>query len=364
MSIPNRPAAWYNIHMTVVFETEFGAVNGRRARLFTLSSECISVSVTDFGAAITNITVPDRNGEKVNAVLCCPSAEGYASGTSCIGACVGRFAGRIAGARFTLEGREYRLPQNDGENHLHGVFPKRFFDAEPVENGVKMRLLSPAGEDGFPGELRICVTYRLEGAALTVEYRAETDSITPLNITNHSYFNLNGSGTVKDHIIRVNADSFLELGPGMIPTGRILPVKGTALDLTDNKRIGCVLCSNELDMTGGVDHSFPLENGGELKEAASLFSPDSGIGMRVFTTQPALHVYTGNFVHLDASGLFLRHGGVCFETQSFPNSPNEPSFPSAVLRKGETFRETTVFLFETESGFPHPALDSNASKDI
>ena len=334
--------------MTNVEEKAFGICNGRTARLFTLSSPGISVSVTDLGAAITNITVLGANGGPVNAVLGYPSAEGYAAGTSCIGATVGRYAGRIANARFALDGREYRLPKNDGENHLHGVFSKRFFEAEPVEDGVSMRLLSPAGEEGFPGELRLRVTYRIEGPALTVIYEAETDSATPLNLTNHSYFNLAGYGTVNDHILRVAAKSVLELGNGMIPTGRILPVKGTALDFTDPVRIGDILNSPELAETGGVDHSFPLGNSGALAEAAALFSPASGILMRVFTTQPAVHIYTGNFVDRDAAGVFVKHGGICFETQRFPNSPNEPSFPSTLLRPGETFRETTRFVFDTK----------------
>ncbi|MBQ1893248.1 MAG: galactose mutarotase [Clostridia bacterium] len=334
--------------MINIFETEFGCAFGRKARRFTLSSPDISVSVTDLGAAITGVTVPDRYGSPVNAVLGCPSAEGYAAGSSCLGATVGRYAGRISNARFTLDGREYRLVENDGPNHLHGVFPKRFFETEPIENGVRMSLMSPAGEDGFPGELALGVSYRLNGGVLSIEYEAETDSATVLNITNHSYFALDGTGSVKDHLIRVRSDRVLELGEGMIPTGRLVPVRGTALDLTEPKRIGDALASPELALTGGLDHSFPLGGGGELTLAASLYSPLSGIGLRVSTTQPSVHVYTGNFVDRDAAGVFGKYGGVCFETQHFPNSPNEPSFPATVLRKGERFRELTVLEFGTE----------------
>ncbi len=332
--------------MTNIFETEFGEAFGRKARRFTLSSPGISVSVTDLGAAITGVTVPDRYGSPVSAVLGYPSAEGYAAGSSCIGATVGRYAGRLSNARFTLDGREYRLAENGGPNHLHGVFPKRFFEAELIENGVSMSLLSPAGEDGFPGELALRVDYRLTDGVFSVEYEAETDSATVLNITNHSYFALDGTGSVKDHLISVLSDRVLELGEGMIPTGRLVPVRGTALDLTSPKRIGCVLCSGELENAGGLDHSFPLGGGGELKLAAGLYSPVSGIRLRVFTTQPSVHVYTGNFVDRDAAGVFGKYGGVCFETQHFPNSPNEPSFPSAVLRKGERFFQKTAYIFD------------------
>lgn len=355
-SIARGPARWYNNGMESISEKSFGSAYGRSARLFTLESGEISVSVTDLGAAVTDIIVKDREGRPRNVVLGYGSAAGYAAGSSCVGALVGRYAGRIGGARFSLSGGEYRLIKNDGENHLHGGFSKRFFDAEAGEGLVRMSLVSPDGDEGFPGELRLSAAYSVVGNRLRIEYEAETDRETVLNITNHSYFNLDGQGDVLGHLLLVNADSFAELGAGLIPTGRLPGVRGTALDLTSPRMLGEVVHDPQLGAASGLDHSFALENRGELVSAAAVYSPLSGIGLICRTTQPSVHIYSGNFIHLDSAGAgrdgeaFLRYGGVCLETQHFPDSPNKPRFPSTRLAPGERFREVTEYEFVTVRG--------------
>ena len=331
--------------MTDVFEKSFGAVSGREAKLFVLDSGALSVGMLDYGCTLAFVRIPARDGETVNAVLGYPDAEGYSLGTSCIGATVGRFAGRIGGARFTLDGKEYLLERNDGENHLHGGFHKRFYDAVRIENGVRFTLVSPDMDEGFPGELAFTVSVTLEGSVLRFEYEAASSRDTVINITNHSYFNLEGGGDVRGHILRVNAESFAELGPGMIPTGRLLPVSGTALDFTSPRAIGDISSCEELSLPGGLDHSFALENGGALAECARLYSEKTGVGLVCRTTQPCVHIYTGNFVQLDGAAAFPKNGGVCLETQHFPDSPNRPEFPAAHLRAGERFREVTEYEF-------------------
>ncbi|MBR6108813.1 MAG: galactose mutarotase [Clostridia bacterium] len=328
--------------MTNIFEKPFGIAGGRAARLFMLESEDLSVGLTDLGCTLVFVRVKAAG---VNAVLGYPDAGGYARGTSCVGASVGRYAGRIGNARFTLNGREYALERNDGENHLHGGFHKRFYDAEPIENGVRFSLTSPDMDEGFPGELRLTAEVTLNGSALRFVYGAESSADTYINITNHSYFNLDGGGDVKAHALRVNAEKYAELGPGMIPTGRLLPVSGTPLDFTEMRRIGDISAVDELSACGGLDHSFALENGGSLALCAEAFSPKTGVRLICRTTQPCVHVYTGNFINLDAAGSFPKNGGFCLETQHFPDSPNKPEFPPALLRAGERFRETTEYEF-------------------
>ena len=333
----------------------FGRALGRRARRYILTAEKLTVGVTDFGAAITDIIVPGRDGKPVNAVLGYDDASGYEKGTSSLGATVGRYAGRIGGARFTLEGREYLLEKNDGENHLHGSFGKRFFKAERIENGVRFTLLSPDTDEGFPGELRLFVTYEAEGGTLRVTYEAETDRDTVLNITNHSYFNLSGEGNCADHVLTVFADGTAEVGNGLIPTGRLLPVHGTPLDFTAPRRLKETIEDAELSATRGLDHSFIVRGEpGTLRSAARLTSPKTGVSLLCRTTQPTVHVYTAGFLDMDAAQRLRggakaeKNGGVCLETQHLPDSPNRPEFPSVLLKAGERFREVTEYVFGTE----------------
>lgn len=332
--------------MLNIFEQNFGNANGRQARLFVLDSGKMRVGVTDFGCTLAFIKVRGADGLMHDCALSYPDASGYARGASFLGATVGRYAGRIAGASFSLAGKQFLLEKNDGENHLHGGFSKRFWEAEVLENGVRFSLLSPDMDEGFPGELRAFVLVGLEGGTLRLSYEAVSGRDTVLNLTNHTYFNLNGGGDIKDHRLRLHSRRFAELDPGMIPTGRLVSVRGTPLDFTRVRRIGEISRCAELAAEGGVDHSFFIEACGEGPVlCAELYSPASGIGLAVRTTQPSVHVYTGNFLQNDPALRFPQNGGICFETQRFPDSPNKPAFPTAVLRAGERYFELTEFEF-------------------
>ena len=339
---------------TVIEKSSFDSAFGSEAFLYTLRSDKAAVSFCDFGCTLTDFTVLDKRGVPVNIVRSYADAACYAAGSSFLGATVGRYAGRIGGASFSLDGKEFLLDKNDGANHLHGGFAKRFWNVERVGEALRFSLVSPDMDEGFPGELCVSVTAELSGKRLRLTYEAFCDSTTVLNLTNHSYFNLSGSGDALGHILRVNSEYYAELGPGMIPTGRLLSVLGTPFDLTSARRLGDVVSDASLSPAGGLDHSFALDNNGELRDAAELFCRESGLGLICRTTQPTVHIYTGNFLHLDSVGVdkngepLQRYGGVCFETQHFPDSPNKKEFPSAVLRPGDRFLEVTEYDVETE----------------
>lgn len=340
--------------MSIVDKTPFGFVNGRQATLYTLRSDEACVSICDLGCTLTGFTVSDRRGRPTDIVRSYADAADYEEGSSSLGATVGRYAGRIGGARFSLGDKEFLLEKNDGENHLHGGFGKRFWSVEQIDDKLRFTLLSPDMDEGFPGELSVSVTAELSGRRLRLTYEAVCDAPTVLNLTNHAYFNLAGSGDSLGLYLRVRSDRYAELGSGMIPTGRLLPVAGTTLDFTSEKRIGDVVYDGSLAKTCGLDHSFALENNGELREAAELFCPETGLRLICRTTQPTVHIYTANFLHLDSVGVdkngerLSRYGAVCLETQHFPDSPNRPEFPSTALRPGERFREVTEYEAETE----------------
>lgn len=334
--------------MTNIFEKSFGKVSGREARLFVLDSGSLRVGLTDFGCTTAFIITGDRSGNEVNAVLGYGDARGYALGSSYVGAVVGRYAGRIGRARFTLNGRLYELERNDGENHLHGGFSKRFWDAEQVESGIRFTLVSPDMDEGFPGELRVSVTAEVIGGTLRFTYEAETESDTHINLTNHSYFNLNGGGSVNDHLLCVNANRFAQADPALIPTGEFRSVHGTPLDFTRERPLSAAIRSPFLRASRGLDHSFitdrPCGPYG-LADAARVSSPASGITLTCRTTQPSVHIYTAGFVNKDAYGRFPVNGAVCLETQHLPDSPNKPEFPGTLLKKGDVFREITEYSF-------------------
>ncbi|MCR5809337.1 MAG: galactose mutarotase [Clostridiales bacterium] len=330
----------------------FGMSGGAQAKLYTLSSEGMSVCFTDLGCSLTSLLVPDRFGCMRDVALGYGSAAGYMAGSSFVGATVGRYAGRIGGARFSLGERSFELEKNDGENHLHGGFGKRLFAAEEIRGGVKFSLVSPDMDEGFPGRLELSVSVTLKGRALRLVYEAVSDADTFINITNHSYFNLNGRGDIAGHVLRVNAKRYAELGPGNIPTGELLSVRGTPFDFTSRRPLMEAIADPALASTRGLDHSFALENEGRLVKACELISPDSGIRLSCRTTQPSVHIYTAGFLDGDRAPFdknghgFERHGGVCLETQHFPDSPNKKEFPSTLLKAGETYREITEFEFD------------------
>lgn len=327
---------------------------GEAVTLYTLENSAgMSVGVLDFGCTVHSLRVTAPGGESIDTVLGCDDVAGYENGTCYFGAFVGRYANRIKGSRFVLDGREYRLPPNEGENHLHGVLTKTVFRAAPGEDCLELSCLSPEGEEGFPGNMSVGVKYTLgEDNALVIDYSAVTDAPTVLNFTNHSYFNLNGhdSGDILGHTLQLDAKCFTEGGAGTLPTGRILPVRGTPMDFTEEKAVGRDIGAEyeQLRLCGGYDHNYILGGtAGVLRRVATLSGDKSGISMECYTTQPAIQLYTGNFVDSEGkNGAHYAHrSGLCLETQHYPCSPNFPDFPSTVLRPGEKYRETTIYKF-------------------
>ncbi len=318
------------------------------------------VGVLDYGCTVQRILVPTREGRRIDVALGYDDLRGYESGTCYLGAFVGRYANRIKGARFSLNGKEYTLEKNDGENHLHGVYCRKVFASETEEDTLVLRRVSPDGEEGYPGALRVEVRYRLtEDSALEMEYVARTDADTVLNFTNHTYFNLNGGGTgdVLGHRLLLCADRFTACDAQTLPTGRILKVVGTPMDFRAGKPIGEEMDFDfeQLRLCRGYDHNFIIRGEpGTLRKMAAAQGDQSGVRMEAYTTQPAVQLYTGNFVDLDAYACgkggvrYPRYAGFCLESQHYPCSPNFPDFPSTVLRPGEEYREKTVYRFFIE----------------
>ena len=329
-----------------VTESDFGKMpDGTPVKLFTLrNGKGITAKVITYGAIITEIQASDRNRAMTNVVLSAPDLESYLKGFGGAAAVMGRYANRIAKARFSLDGIEYKLAANNGKNHLHGGpknFSKVVWQGKTLPNGVELTYVSKDGEEGYPGNLTVKVTYTLtENNELRIDYEATTDKATPVNLTNHAYFNLAGGGSVLDHQLWLAADRYTVADAELIPTGEIAPVKGTGLDFTTPTRI-----STRIDQfkprPGGYDHNFVLNTDGKQPVlAARLTDPKSGRVMEVRTTEPGMQLYSGNH---------LKHGAVCLETQHYPDSPNQPKFPSTILRPGQTFKSTTIFAFSVKS---------------
>jgi aldose 1-epimerase len=333
--------------------------------LFTLTnSHGVEVRAMNYGGIILSIRVPDREGKLADIVLGHETLEGYVPNPPYIGAIVGRYANRIANGTFTLDGKAYTLPKNDGPNTLHGgtekTFNKVVWDGEPLKGktGVVFTYLSKDGDDGFPGNLKLKVTYTLtESNELVIDYEATTDKATPINLSQHSYFNLagEGNGDILNHELMLNADRFTPVDKNLIPTGELRPVKGTPMDFTTSTRVGARINDNyeQLVLGHGYDHNFVINRKGEgLVLAARVYEPTSGRVMEVSTTQPGVQFYTGNFLDGTVIGkeghAYKKNFGLCLETQHYPDSPNHPAFPTAILKPGETFRETTVFKFSTK----------------
>ncbi len=333
-----------------VEERDFGKMpDGALVKLFTLrNSNGLSVKIINYGAIITEIQAPDRTGAFTNVLLGTNNLDAYLKGFPAAAAVIGRFANRIAKARFTLDGVEYKLAANSGQNHIHGGrvgFAKVLWDARalpsrPREAAVRLSYLSNDGEEGYPGNLTARVTYTLtEENELRIDYEATTDKATPVNLTNHAYFNLAGFGDVLDHELWLAADRYTPADAQLIPTGEIATVKGTPLDFTMPTPIGARI-EKLKPKPGGYDHNFVLKSDGKtLLLAARARDPKSGRVMEMRTTQPAVQLYTGNH---------LKHGGFCLETQHYPDSVNHPEFPSTILRPGETFKTTTAFAFSAK----------------
>jgi aldose 1-epimerase len=346
-------------------KSSFGKTReGKSVDIYTLTNASgMEARITNFGAILVSVKTPDRNGKLDDVVLGFDTVDGYSGEHPYFGAIVGRYGNRIAKGRFTLNGKEYKLATNNGPNALHGGikgFDKALWQAQPVGNSaLKLTYLSKDGEEGYPGNLTVTVTYTLSDAnELRLDYTASTDKDTVINITNHSYFNLAGQGTgdVLGHRVMLNADRFTPVDSTLIPTGELRPVAGTPFDFRQPHAIGERIDAKEdqqIQFGGGYDHNWVLNgNMGTLRSAARVVEPKSGRVLEVQTTEPGVQFYTGNFLDGTIKGkggkVYDKRYGFCLETQHFPNSPNEPKFPSPVLKAGDTYKSTTVFKFSAE----------------
>jgi aldose 1-epimerase len=342
-----------------VKKTDFGKTSdGQAASLYTCTNDQGTVvKLTDYGATIAAVITPDRAGEKASICLGFDDVAGYEKHTAYFGCVVGRYGNRIAKGRFTLDGKAYRLATNNGENHLHGGlkgFNRYLWKSAPIERdgvvGVRFERTSTDGEEGYPGNLNAVVEYTLNNDnELRIDYQATTDAPTVVNLTNHCYWNLGGagSGTILDHQVQLSADKYIAVSDSLIPTGETPSVKGTPMDFTTPHAIGSRIREIKADPQG-YDHCYVLSStSGKLAPAATVTDPKSGRVLKIATTEPGVQFYTGNFLNgASENGGHPQYGAFCLETQHFPDSPNQPKFPSTVLKPGETYRTSTVHRFE------------------
>jgi aldose 1-epimerase len=344
-------------------QRQFGKMpDGKPVKIFTLkNTHGMVVRFIEYGATLTELHVPDAKGRTKNVTLGFDNLEQYLGRHPAFGATIGRFANRIAGAKFMLDGKVIEVTRNSGPNHIHGgkvgfakvVWAGRIKSRKPGSSAVTFDYTAKDGEEGFPGELKVRLTVTLtDRNELSLLYRATTSKPTVVNLTNHGYFNLSGSGDILDHEIQIFASRFTVPGERLIPTGEIASVAGTALDFRQALPVGTRI-KQFYETTGGYDHNYVVAGGsGKLRPAAKVRDPKSGRVMEVFTTEPAVQLYTLNGARTNIKGVggvvYKRHAGLASETQHYPDSPNHPNFPSTVLRPGETFESTTKFRFSVE----------------
>jgi aldose 1-epimerase len=365
----SRPAAWTGEHAPSgsIEKHVWGRTSdGQKAHLYTLTNQRgMQMRVSDLGCIIVSLTAPDRNGRFQDVVLGYDRFEDYVTDRRHFGAVVGRYGNRIGGAQFTLDGETYKLTANRPPNHLHGGFvgfEKVLWHAKGIAGddrvGLTLHYRSKDGEEGYPGNLDATVCYWLTNDnELRIEYRATTDKPTPINLTNHSYFNLAGAGNgdILGHELMLAADRFTPVDKRLIPNGELRPVAGTPFDFTTSMAIGARVDADDQQIKygGGYDHNFVFTRwDGKLRSAGTLHDPKSGRLMEILTTQPGVQFYCGNF--LDGSDIgkegkrYERRSGLCLETQHFPDSPNKPNFPTSILRPGEQYHQITVNRFSTK----------------
>jgi len=341
----------------------FGTLkDGRTVSIYKLTNRLgMEAEISDFGGIVVSLKTPDRDGVPEDIVLGYDTLDEYVGDTNYFGCIVGRYANRIAGGGFSMGSTRYSLARNDGENHLHGGlkgFNKVLWHAtessEPGCVSVSLSYVSPDGEEGYPGNLEVKVKYSLsDDGELMIDYKAEADKATHCNLSQHSYFNLKGAGNgdILDHFLTINSDSFTPIDGGLIPTGELRRVEGTPIDFTVPTLIEARI--NEQDeqliFAGGYDHNWALNTDNSETPAVTLHEPGSGRILEVYTTEPGLQFYSGNFLSSETNGKrgkrYPRRGALCLETQHFPDSPNKPHFPSTLLEPGETYRQTTVYRF-------------------
>jgi aldose 1-epimerase len=352
---------------TMVTHKPFGRTSdGAAVELYTLSNaKGMEAGIMTYGGAVVSLTAPDRAGKFADVLLGLDTVEGYQKQTAFLGALIGRYGNRIGHASFTLGGKKYALPKNDGDNTLHGGpqgFDKRIWNAAEVKSpdgpALEMTYVSKDGEEGFPGTLNVKVIYTLtDNNELKIDYTATTDKETVVNLTNHSYFNLAGAGVgdILNHQVTIVADRFTPVDAGLIPTGELRAVAGTPFDFTKATAIGARIGQNDqqLQFGKGYDHNWVLNSGnGSMAKAAEVYEQGSGRVMEVLTTEPGLQFYTGNFLDGTIKGkggkTYGHRSGFCMETQHFPDSPNKPAFPSTTLQPGQTYHTTTVYRFSAK----------------
>jgi len=335
-------------------QSDWGESDGKKVYLYTLTNKNgAQVKISNYGGTITSWVTPDSKGNKSSIVLGFNELKGYLAHPPYFGATIGRYGNRIAKGRFTLDGKTYKLAVNNNANALHGGlkgFDKVVWDAAPLADNTQaltLNYLSEDGEEGYPGNLKVSITFSLSDAdELKIDYNAETDKATPVNLTNHSYFNLTGdvTNTILNETLMIDANRYTPVDTSLIPTGELKPVKGTPFDFTTPHKIG----ERIAQVPGGYDHNFVLNKKGTgLDKAAEVNDSISGRKLEVFTTQPGLQFYTGNFldgsIKTDDGKPTQQHAALCLETQHFPDSPNQPSFPSTILKPGEKYHTVTMY---------------------
>lgn len=347
-----------------VTKADFGKLSdGKAVDVYTLKNADLEVRVTTYGARVVSLMTKDRDGKVGDVVLGYKSVDGYVAEKAAktyFGAIVGRYGNRIRGGKFTIDGHEYQIPQNNNGNALHGGphgFDDQLWTGKQIPGGVEMSIVSKDGDMGFPGTLTVQARYTLVGAAVHINYSATTDKATVTNITNHSYFNLSGdgSGPILPEVLEINADGYTPVDAGLIPVGGVKPVAGTPFDFRKATAIGARIDTpnDQLKIAGGYDHNWVLNGkNGVMKLAAKLSDPKSGRVLTVTTTQPGVQFYSGNFLDGSYAGKagakYTKYAGLCLETQHYPDSPNQAAFPSTLLKPGETMHSETVFAFSTQ----------------
>ena len=348
---------------TKVTSEPFGKMpDGTPVEIFTLSDGAYEARIATYGGVVVSLKVPDRSGNRADVVLGFDNLDGYVTNfngpsDAFFGAVIGRYANRIAHGTFTLDGKKYSLPLNNGENSLHGGphgFNNVVWKAKPIANGVELTYLSKDGEAGYPGNLSAMVRYTLIKSDLRIEYSATTDKDTVVNLTNHSYFNLAGRGNILNHQLTLHASRFTPVDAGLIPTGELKPVESTPFDFRKPTAVGARINADDeqLHLGHGYDHNWVLDSGGgKMAEAAEVYDPSSGRVLKVLTDQPGIQFYSGNFLDGSIKGKGGKpdelHAALCLETQHFPDSPNHPDFPTTELKPGQRYHTVTVYSFST-----------------
>jgi aldose 1-epimerase len=333
--------------------------DGTSVDVYTLKDGALEARIITYGGIVISLKVPDKSGKSADVVLGYDSLDGYLAKSPYFGAIIGRYGNRIAGGKFTLDGKTYSIPPNDGPNALHGGprgFDKVVWKAKQIPHGIELSHVSPDGDQGFPGTLSAVVRYTLDGKDLKIEYSATTDKNTVLNLTNHSYFNLagQGNGDILKHEVKLNAGRFTPVNDVLIPTGELATVQGTPFDFRKSTAVGARINDDneQLRRGKGYDHNWVLDSGGgKLAEAAEVYEPTTGRVMQVWTDQPGVQFYTGNFLDGTITGkdgkVYEQRSALCLETQHFPDSPNHPNFPSTELKPGQKYHTVTIYRFSS-----------------